>query len=80
MLVRREPEGPFNKAPVVRAVSAFLLVVAVLATLTRVVTKLILVRRCKTDDNLIIAAAVCFLFFPYLWPSNYTDNFWEYYR
>lgn len=56
--MRREYEEPFNKSPVVRALTAFFLVVALLATITRITTRLISVGRLKKDDILVTAATV----------------------
>ncbi|KAM5341921.1 hypothetical protein ACJ41O_014952 [Fusarium nematophilum] len=58
MIVPREHETPFNKAPVVRAIAALLMVITILSALTRIVTRLATVRSLKVDDILVAAATV----------------------
>lgn len=57
-LQRRELETPYNKSPLVRAVAAFLMVVAVLSVLTRLATRLLTSGSMKLDDHLVITATV----------------------
>lgn len=57
-LLPREYETDSNKAPVVRAVTALLMVIAILSTTTRLTTKLITVGSVKIDDHLVAAATV----------------------
>ncbi|KAK2616280.1 hypothetical protein QQS21_000714 [Conoideocrella luteorostrata] len=58
MMLPREIETDYNKSPVVRAVTALLLVIAILATMIRVVTKYIAMGTLKLDDALISTATV----------------------
>jgi hypothetical protein len=58
MIVPREHETAVNKAPVVRALAALLMVFAILSTIARVVTRLLTIRRLRVDDVLIMAATV----------------------
>ncbi|POR39145.1 Uncharacterized protein TPAR_00654 [Tolypocladium paradoxum] len=53
---RREIETPFNKAPVVRVVAALLMVISILAALTRITTQLLRVRSLKLDDHLTVVS------------------------
>ncbi|OAA54695.1 hypothetical protein ISF_08296 [Cordyceps fumosorosea ARSEF 2679] len=56
MISPRELETPFNKAPLVRAVTAFLMVFSVLAVITRIATRLLTAGSLKLDDHTVIAA------------------------
>lgn len=58
MILPREHETPFNKAPVIRAVAALLMVIAILSAVTRIVTRLLTVGAFKKDDQLVAAATV----------------------
>lgn len=53
MLQPREQETPFNKAPVVRAVTALLMVIFILSTLTRAGVRMATTGSLKADDYLI---------------------------
>lgn len=59
MIVPREHETPFNKAPVVRAVSALLMIITILSALTRLITRQLTVGSLKSDDVLVAVATVC---------------------
>ncbi|ATY65780.1 hypothetical protein A9K55_001510 [Cordyceps militaris] len=56
MIVPRELETPFNKSPLVRAVTAFLMVFSILAVITRIATRLLTAGSLKLDDHTVIAA------------------------
>ncbi|KAM3528587.1 hypothetical protein MY4038_005822 [Beauveria bassiana] len=56
MLQPREIETPFNKSPLVRAVTAFLMVFSILAVVTRIATRLLTAGSLKHDDHTVIAA------------------------
>uniref|UniRef100_A0A8H7KA19 Rhodopsin domain-containing protein n=1 Tax=Bionectria ochroleuca TaxID=29856 RepID=A0A8H7KA19_BIOOC len=58
MILPREHETPFNKAPVIRAVAALLMVIAIFSAVTRIVTRLLTVGAFKKDDQLVAAATV----------------------
>ncbi|KAL6920652.1 hypothetical protein FSST1_004678 [Fusarium sambucinum] len=65
MLVAREHETPFNKSPVVRAVSMILMVVTVFSVFIRLLTRLAAVKRLKfstffTSDEIMILTAMIF--------------------
>ncbi|OAQ97749.1 hypothetical protein LLEC1_00413 [Akanthomyces lecanii] len=56
MIQPRELETPFNKSPLVRAVTAFLMVFSILAVITRIATRLLTAGSLKVDDHTVIAA------------------------
>ncbi|KAJ6790134.1 hypothetical protein PWT90_05309 [Aphanocladium album] len=56
MIQPREFETPYNKSPLVRAVTAFLMVFAILSVITRLATRLLTTGSLKSDDHMIIAA------------------------
>ncbi|KAG9250108.1 uncharacterized protein F5Z01DRAFT_695663 [Emericellopsis atlantica] len=56
MLVAREHETPDNKAPLIRALAALLIVIALLAATVRIATRTITIARLKADDFLVITA------------------------
>ncbi|CAH0051614.1 unnamed protein product [Clonostachys solani] len=58
MILPREHETPFNKAPLIRAMAALLMVIAILSAFTRIVTRLLTVGTFKKDDKLVAAATV----------------------
>lgn len=58
MIQPRELETPFNKSPLVRAVTAFLMVFSILAVITRIATRLLTAGSLKADDHTVIAATV----------------------
>ncbi|VUC35668.1 unnamed protein product [Clonostachys rosea] len=58
MILPREHETPFNKAPLIRAMAALLMVIAILSAVTRIVTRLLTVGAFKKDDQLVAAATV----------------------
>ncbi|KAF4964045.1 hypothetical protein FSARC_7994 [Fusarium sarcochroum] len=58
MLFPREHETPFNKAPLIRAIAALLMVIAILSAITRLVTRLATIRTLKTDDILVAASTI----------------------
>lgn len=60
MIVPREHESPDNKAPLIRAIAALMMVIAILSAITRLVTRAITMRKLKLDDSLVLAAVVCF--------------------
>lgn len=60
MIVPREHETPDNKAPLIRAIAALMMCIAILSAITRLVTRAITMRKLKLDDSLVLAAvAVC---------------------
>ncbi|KAH6887642.1 hypothetical protein B0T10DRAFT_539011 [Thelonectria olida] len=56
MLLPREHETPFNKAPLIRALAGLLMVITVLSAITRIATRLVTIRTLKVDDTLVAAA------------------------
>ncbi|KAK7431015.1 hypothetical protein QQZ08_002545 [Neonectria magnoliae] len=58
MLLPREHETPFNKAPLIRAMAALLMVIMILSVITRLVIRLVTVRSLKLDDTLVAASTV----------------------
>ncbi|EXK77167.1 hypothetical protein FOQG_18121 [Fusarium oxysporum f. sp. raphani 54005] len=58
MLLPREHETPFNKAPLIRALAALLMVITILSAVTRIVTRLATVRSLKLDDTLVAASTI----------------------
>ncbi|KAM0548063.1 hypothetical protein ACHAPJ_010121 [Fusarium lateritium] len=58
MLFPREHETPFNKAPLIRAIAALLMVIAILSAITRLVTRLATIRTLMTDDILVAASMI----------------------
>ncbi|TQV93819.1 hypothetical protein V2A60_004018 [Cordyceps javanica] len=58
MILPREQETPFNKSPLVRAVTAFLMVFSVLSVITRIATRLLQAGSLKLDDYTVIGATV----------------------
>ncbi|UZP34448.1 hypothetical protein NXS19_002264 [Fusarium pseudograminearum] len=65
MLFTREHEAPFNKSPVVRAVSMILMVVTVFSVVIRLLTRLAAVKRLKystffTSDEIMIHTSMIF--------------------
>lgn len=58
MIQARELETPFNKSPLVRAVTAFLMVFSILSVITRIATRLLTAGSLKADDHTVIAATV----------------------
>lgn len=63
MLFTREHETPFNKSPVVRAVSMILMVVTVFSVFIRLLTRLAAVKRLKystffTSDEIMILTSM----------------------
>ncbi|KAF4463710.1 hypothetical protein FALBO_9475 [Fusarium albosuccineum] len=58
MLLPREHETPFNKAPLIRAIAALLMVIAILSAITRLATRLFTIRTLKTDDVLVAASTI----------------------
>jgi hypothetical protein len=63
MLFTREHETPFNKSPVIRAVSMILMVVTVFSVLIRLLTRLSAVKRLKlstffTSDEIMILVSM----------------------
>lgn len=64
MNLPREIPTAFNKAPIVRAVTALLMVISILATITRVMMKLMTTRGLTVDDCFLSAATVSFKLLP----------------
>jgi hypothetical protein len=64
MLLPREHETPFNKAPVIRALSMILMIVTMFSVFIRVLTRIATMRRLrwsslfKSDDILIFVSMV----------------------
>ncbi|KAH7020352.1 hypothetical protein EDB80DRAFT_633825 [Ilyonectria destructans] len=56
MILPREHETPFNKAPVIRAMAALLMVITILSAMTRLITRVVTIRRLKVDDYLVAAS------------------------
>lgn len=57
-ILPREHEELFNKAPLVRAVTALLLVIFTLSTITRIITRWIKIGSFKSDDTFIVSSTV----------------------
>lgn len=58
MILPREHETPFNKAPLIRAVTALLMVISILSAITRLVTRMATAGNLKLDDILVGASTV----------------------
>ncbi|EEU33353.1 uncharacterized protein NECHADRAFT_82920 [Fusarium vanettenii 77-13-4] len=56
MILPREHETPFNKAPLIRAVTALLMVISILSAITRLVTRMATAGNLKLDDILVGAS------------------------
>lgn len=58
MLLPREHTTAANKAPIVRAMTALLMVITILAATLRIATRLTIVGSLSFDDGLVAASAV----------------------
>ncbi|KAH7137005.1 hypothetical protein B0J13DRAFT_677762, partial [Dactylonectria estremocensis] len=58
MILPREHETPFNKAPLIRALGALLMVITILSAFTRIVTRLVTIRTLKVDDYLVVTSTI----------------------
>ncbi|KAH7124729.1 hypothetical protein EDB81DRAFT_664332 [Dactylonectria macrodidyma] len=58
MILPREYETPFNKAPLIRAIGALMMVFTILSAFTRIATRLVTIRTLKIDDYLVIVSTV----------------------
>lgn len=58
MLTPREHATSANKAPIVRAMTALLMIIAILAATLRIATRVTIVGSLSLDDGLIAASAV----------------------
>ncbi|KAM5369637.1 hypothetical protein ACJZ2D_008896 [Fusarium nematophilum] len=58
MLLSREHETPFNKAPLIRAMAALLMVITILSAITRIATRRVTIRSFKLDDTLVAVSTI----------------------
>ncbi|KAH7147033.1 hypothetical protein B0J13DRAFT_621956 [Dactylonectria estremocensis] len=58
MLLPRERETPFNKAPLIWAMAALLMVITMLSAITRIATRMVTIRAFKLDDTLVVASTI----------------------
>ncbi|KAH7110960.1 hypothetical protein EDB81DRAFT_369402 [Dactylonectria macrodidyma] len=58
MILPREHETPFNKAPLIRAIGALLMVITILSAVTRIATRLVTIRTLKGDDYLVAMSTI----------------------